>query len=171
MAAGPAGNYHDQRATVTNKPTILIVGASRGLGLALVEQFCSRDWHVIGTVRSKSAALDDLKARFPANLEEETADIADEASVRALHQRLNSRMLDMLFVSAGIAKSIEETPGTAPVQDFLDMMLINAFSPIRLIEMFEDIVAPNGTIAAMSSELARLMQRFDEFAHGWAGFG
>jgi hypothetical protein len=34
------------------------------------------------------------------------------------------------------------------------MMLISAFSPIRLIEMFEDIVAPNGTIAAMSSELA-----------------
>ena len=45
---------------MTNKPTILIVGASRGLGLALVEQFCSRDWHVIGTVRGKSAALDDL---------------------------------------------------------------------------------------------------------------
>ena len=141
---------------MTNKPTILIVGASRGLGLALVEQFCSRDWHVIGTVRGKSAALDDLKARFPASLEEETADIADEASVRALHQRLNGRTLDMLFVNAGIAKSIEETPGTAPVQDFLDMMLINAFSPIRLIEMFEDIVAPNGTIAAMSSELGSI---------------
>jgi len=53
---------------MTNKPTILIVGASRGLGLALVEQFCSRDWHVIGTVRGKSAALDDLKARFPGSL-------------------------------------------------------------------------------------------------------
>ena len=63
-------------------------------------------------------------------------------------------MLDMLFVNAGIAKSIEETPGMASVQDFLDMMLINAFSPVRLIEMFEDIVAPNGTIAAISSELA-----------------
>jgi NAD(P)-dependent dehydrogenase (short-subunit alcohol dehydrogenase family) len=56
---------------MTNKPTILIVGASRGLGLTLVEQFCSRDWHVIGTVRSKSAALDDLRARFPASLDEE----------------------------------------------------------------------------------------------------
>jgi NAD(P)-dependent dehydrogenase (short-subunit alcohol dehydrogenase family) len=62
--------------------------------------------------------------------------------------------LDVLFVNAGIAKSIRETPGTAPVENFLQMMLINAFSPIRLIEMFEDIVAPNGTIAAMSSELA-----------------
>ena len=134
----------------------MIVGASRGLGLALVEQFRSRDWHVIGTVRGRSAALDDLKARFPASLEEETADIADEASVRALHQRLNGRTLDMLFVNAGIAMSIKGTPGTAQVQDFLDMMLINAFSPIRLIEMFEDIVAPNGTIAAMSSELGSI---------------
>lgn len=141
---------------MTNKPTILIVGASRGLGLALVEQFCSRDWHVIGTVRGKSAAFDDLKVRFPANLEEETADIADEASVRALHERLHGRTLDLLFVNAGIAKSIRETPGTAPVQDFLDMMLINAFSPIRLIEIFEDIVAPNGTIAVMSSELGSI---------------
>jgi NAD(P)-dependent dehydrogenase (short-subunit alcohol dehydrogenase family) len=141
---------------MTKKPTILIVGASRGLGLALVEQFCSRDWHVIGTVRGKSPALDDLKARFPASLEEETADIADEASIRALHGRLNGRTLDMLFVNAGIAKSIKDTPGTAPVQDFLDMMLVNAFGPIRLIEMFEDIVAPAGTIAAMSSELGSI---------------
>src|SRR6202142_227097 len=113
MAAGPAGNYHDRRATITNKPTILIVGASRALGLALVEQFCSRDWHVIGTVHSKSVVLDDLKARFPASLEEETADIADEASVRALHQRLNGRTLDMLFVKARIAKSIKQIPATA----------------------------------------------------------
>jgi NAD(P)-dependent dehydrogenase (short-subunit alcohol dehydrogenase family) len=100
---------------MTNKPTILVVGASRGLGLALVEQFCSRDWHVIGTVRRKSAAFDGLKARFSASLEEEAADIADETSVRALRQRLNGRMLDMLFVNAGIAKSIEGTPGTAPI--------------------------------------------------------
>src|SRR3984885_3105050 len=141
---------------MTNKPTILIVGASRGLGLALVEQFCSRDWHVIGTVRSKSAALDALKARFPGSLEEETADIADEASVRGLRQRLDGRTLDMLFVNAGIAKSITATPGDAPEQDFLDMMLVNAFSPVRLIEIFEDLVAPDGMIAAMSSELGSI---------------
>jgi NAD(P)-dependent dehydrogenase (short-subunit alcohol dehydrogenase family) len=49
---------------MTNKPTILIIGASRRLGLALVEQFCSRDWHVIATVRRKSPALDALKARL-----------------------------------------------------------------------------------------------------------
>ena len=137
-------------------PTILVVGASRGLGLALVEQFCSRNWHVIATVRGKSPALDSLKACFPACLEEEVADIADEATVRALRQRLEGRPLDMLFVNAGIAKSITETASTAPAQDFLDMMLVNAFSPMRLIEIFKDIVAPNGTIAVMSSELGSI---------------
>jgi NAD(P)-dependent dehydrogenase (short-subunit alcohol dehydrogenase family) len=55
---------------MASKPTILVVGASRGLGLALVEQFCNRDWHVIATVRGKSPALDALKARFSASLEE-----------------------------------------------------------------------------------------------------
>jgi NAD(P)-dependent dehydrogenase (short-subunit alcohol dehydrogenase family) len=143
---------------MATKPTILIVGASRGLGLALVEQFCTRDWHVIATVRSTSSGLDALKTRFPASLEQEIADVADEASVRALRQRLDGRTIDMLFVNAGIAKSITATPGTAPVQDFLDMMLVNAFSPVRLIEIFEDIVAKNGTVAAMSSELGSITQ-------------
>jgi NAD(P)-dependent dehydrogenase (short-subunit alcohol dehydrogenase family) len=62
-------------------------------------EFCGRHWHVIATVRRKSAALDALKARFPASLEEETVDIADEASVRALRQRLDGRTIDILFVN------------------------------------------------------------------------
>jgi len=141
---------------MSNKPTILIVGASRGLGLALAEEFCRRDWYVIATVRGPSLALDELKARFPASLEEEHADIADEASIRALRERLDDRTLDMLFVNAGIAKSITETASTAPEQDFLDMMRVNAYSPMRLIELLDDLVAPYGTIAAMSSELGSI---------------
>ncbi len=138
------------------KPILLIAGASRGLGLALAAEFCSRNWHVIATVRTKSAALEALRARFPASIETETADIADETSVRALRRRLATRKIDMLFVNAGIAKSVGKTPSTAPEQDFLDMMLVNAFSPVRMIEIFEDVVATNGTIAAMTSELASI---------------
>jgi NAD(P)-dependent dehydrogenase (short-subunit alcohol dehydrogenase family) len=166
--ARPGGNIAPfWRPTMANKPTILIVGASRGLGLALVEQFCGRNWHVIATVRGTSPGLDALKARFPASLEEETTDIADEASVRALRQRLDGRTIDILFVNSGIAKSLKETASTAPVQDFLDMMLVNTFSPMRLIEIFEDIVAPNGTIAAMTSELGSITNnegRWDLYA-------
>lgn len=138
------------------KRTVLIVGASRGLGLALAEEFCGRDWNVIATVRGTSPQLDELKARFPASLKEEQADIADEASIRALHERLHGTPLDILFVNAGIAKSITATASTAPAHDFLDMMLVNAYGPMRLIEICDDLVAPSGTIAAMSSELGSI---------------
>lgn len=141
---------------MSKNPTILVVGASRGLGLALAEEFCGRGWNVIATVRSASPQLDELKARFPASLVEEQVDIADEASIRALHDRLEGTHLDILFVNAGIAKSITSTASTAPEQDFLDMMLVNAYSPMRLIEICDDLVAANGTIAAMSSELGSI---------------
>lgn len=141
---------------MADTPSILIVGASRGLGFALAEQFCRRKWHVIATVRSDTPALTALQGQYSDRLEVETADIADEQSIRALRQRLDGRTIDMLFVNAGIAKSITRTPGNGPEADFLDMMLVNAFAPVRLIELFEDVVAPHGTIAAMTSELGSI---------------
>lgn len=43
-----------------NKQTVLIVGASRGLGLALAEEYCKRGFQVIATVRQRSTALEDF---------------------------------------------------------------------------------------------------------------
>lgn len=141
---------------MADNSSILIVGASRGLGFALTEEFCRRGWDVIATVRSDTPALTALQRQYADRLEVETADIADEQSIRALRQRMNGRTIDMLFVNAGIAKSITMTPGNGPEGDFLDMMLVNAFAPVRLIEAFEDVVAPEGTIAAMTSELGSI---------------
>jgi NAD(P)-dependent dehydrogenase (short-subunit alcohol dehydrogenase family) len=41
-------------------------------------------------------------------------------------------------------------------RDFLDMMLTNALSPMRVIEVFHDLVAENGVIAAMASEIGSI---------------
>ena len=35
-------------------PTILIVGASRGLGHAMVAEFVKKGWHVVGAVRDRA---------------------------------------------------------------------------------------------------------------------
>jgi NAD(P)-dependent dehydrogenase (short-subunit alcohol dehydrogenase family) len=138
---------------MAEKKTVLIVGASRGLGLALAEEYCGRDWRVIATSRGPSPGLDKLLARFPASLEIEKADIVDVGSVRALRERLNGRKLDTLFVNAGICNAPESTPIQVSDQDFLDMMLTNALSPVRVVELFHDAVAEDGVIALMSSEL------------------
>ncbi|EQA99606.1 hypothetical protein L288_19460 [Sphingobium quisquiliarum P25] len=138
------------------KQTVLVVGASRGLGFALAEEWLGRGWHVIATARSGSEELAKLADRFPGSLEIETVDINHADGVRALHDRLKDRRLDILFVNAGIARAIEESPATASEGDFLDMMLTNAFSPVRAAEMLRDLVPAGGTIAIMTSELGSI---------------
>jgi len=72
---------------MTQQSTVLVLGASRGLGFALAKEWLERGWHVIATVRSPSSELKDLGARFPGSLEIETVDIANADSVKALRDR------------------------------------------------------------------------------------
>jgi NAD(P)-dependent dehydrogenase (short-subunit alcohol dehydrogenase family) len=111
---------------MTTKKTVLVVGASRGLGLALAEEYCGRGWQVIATSRGQSSGLKQLQERYPETIEIETVDVVDLRSVKALHSRLEDRKLDVLFVNAGICKATEFTPVEVEEKDFLDMMLTNA---------------------------------------------
>ncbi len=138
------------------KQTVLIVGASRGLGFALAEEWLGRGCHVIATARGPSDELSALAKRHAGKLEIESVDINDADSVRALRDRLEGRRLDVLFVNAGIARAIEASPATASERDFLDMMLTNAFSPVRAAELMRGLVPANGTVAIMTSELGSI---------------
>lgn len=138
------------------KKTVAIIGASRGLGLALADEYCARGWHVIATSRGRSLGLDELHQLYPTSLEIEKVDIVDLASIKALRERLAGRRLDTLFINAGICKASELTPIAVSDQDFLDMMLTNALSPMRVIEALEKLVAENGVIATMSFEIGSI---------------
>jgi NAD(P)-dependent dehydrogenase (short-subunit alcohol dehydrogenase family) len=138
------------------KQTVLVVGASRGLGFALAEEWLGRGWHVIATARGKADGLAALAQRHVGRLEIENVDINEARGVRSLRDRLNGRQLDVLFINAGIARAIQASPATANEQDFLDMMLTNAFSPIRAAEVLRDLVPAGGTIAIMTSELGSI---------------
>ena len=138
------------------KQTALVLGASRGLGFALTEEWLGRGWHVIATARSPSDHLAVLAEHNPGRLEIETVDINEAIGVRGLRDRLNGRCIDVLFINAGIARAIEESPATASERDFLDMMLTNAFSPVRAAEVLRDLVPAGGTIAIMTSGLGSI---------------
>ena len=136
-----------------NTPTALIIGASRGLGHAMAAEFLDRGWSVIGTVRDTTARtpLHDLADRADGRVTVEHLDINEPDHLAPLHERLEQRRLDVLFVSAGTTNN-EQTPiGAVPTADFVDVMITNALSPMRVIEALEDLVSPTGLIAAMSS--------------------
>src|ERR1700734_484869 len=141
---------------MTKKSTVLILGASRGLGLAMAEEWLKRDAEVVATQRGASRDLSELQGRYPGSLEIETVDIVEAASVHALRERLGGRRIDVLFVNAGICKAHEETPSAVDERDFVDMMLTNALAPMRAVELFEDLVPANGVITVMTSELGSI---------------
>lgn len=107
-------------------------------------------------MRDKPDGLEALAARFPGALELERVDTADAGMVRALRKRLEGRVLDTLFINAGIARAIELTPVQAEEKDFLDMILVNALAPVRAVEILGDLVPRGGTLAIMTSELASI---------------
>ncbi len=147
------------------KSTALIVGASRGLGLALVEEYLSRGWDVVGTERDKSrSGLQDLKDKYGARLEIEEVDIVEQDQVSALHDRLRGRIFDLLFVNAGVANDPDETIGNVSTDEFIRIMVTNTLSPMRVIEKLDDLVSPTGTIGVMSSGLGSVA---DNEQGGW----
>ncbi|MFI0822489.1 SDR family NAD(P)-dependent oxidoreductase [Streptomyces sp. NPDC021098] len=134
-------------------PTALVVGASRGLGHAMAAELLGRGWNVIGTVRNTTARtpLHALADRSDGRVRVEHLDINEPAQLAPLRERLAPRELDVLFVNAGTTNN-EQTPiGAVPTADFVEVMVTNALSPMRVIETLEDLVSPTGLIGAMSS--------------------
>jgi len=138
---------------VTSGPkheSVLLIGASRGLGYAIAEEYLERGTRVVATVRGRTrTALHDLQESVGGLLEIEHVDINVPEEVQSLRQRLGSRTFDLLFVNAGVG--VAETVGQVSTDEFTRVMVTNALSPMRVIETLGDVVPPDGTIAIMSS--------------------
>jgi len=136
----------------SHEKRLLLFGASRGLGLALAEEYLKLGWRVVATARRASGtALHALAEKAGERLEIELVDIAEPAEVKALRERLRSERFDLLFVNAGVANMADENIGDVSTEEFVRVMVTNALSPMRVVETFEDLVPPTGAIAIMSS--------------------
>jgi NAD(P)-dependent dehydrogenase (short-subunit alcohol dehydrogenase family) len=137
---------------IPQQKTVLLIGASRGLGFAMVEEYLKRDWRVIATGRQHSTAkLCELAAKSDGALEVETVDITSQDQLAALRERLAHRQLDVLFVNAGVKNDDRETIADVSTEEFVRVMVTNALSPMRAVETLQDLVRPGGTIGVMSS--------------------
>jgi NAD(P)-dependent dehydrogenase (short-subunit alcohol dehydrogenase family) len=134
-------------------PTILIIGASRGLGHAMAAEFLKQGWNVAGTVRAgaRRTLLHDLADEYPGRLDIELLDINEPAQLTSLRERLSGRSFEILFVNAGTTRDEQVPIGRVPTEDFVDVMVTNALSPMRVIEALQDLVPGAGLIGAMSS--------------------
>ena len=135
---------------LSSNKKLLLIGASRGLGFALAEEYLKRGWHVVATERdSATSKLHDLLRAAQGRLEIATVDITYPDQLAALQARLASRQFDMLFVNAGIGT--RDMLADISNDEFIRMMVTNSLSPMRVVESLQQLVLPTGTIGIMSS--------------------
>jgi NAD(P)-dependent dehydrogenase (short-subunit alcohol dehydrogenase family) len=143
----PQGNLPDPAGT------ILLIGASRGLGHAMAAEFLRKGWTVVGTVRGGGSRtkLHDLAEQYQGRVEIEILDIREPDQIAALHDRLSGRVFDMLFVNAGVTNNPAETIAEVTTDEFVRVMVTNSLSPMRVLERLEHTVPATGLIGVMSS--------------------
>jgi len=131
--------------------TILLIGASRGLGHAMAAEFLKKGWNVVGTIRGDGSRtkLHDLADEFEGRVE--TVDICEPDQIAALHDRLSGRVIDMLFVNAGVTNNPTETIAEVTTDEFIRVMVTNSLSPMRVLESLQQYVPATGLIGVMSS--------------------
>jgi NAD(P)-dependent dehydrogenase (short-subunit alcohol dehydrogenase family) len=138
--------------------TILLIGASRGLGLGLAEEYLARGWHVIATARDPAGApgLAKLAETYADQLRIEATDVTAPDAGPRLAARLAGTALDVIFVVAGQSKAGRGPMFQAKPEVVAQEFLTNSFAPPVVAEALLGLLAPGGTVVFMTSVLGSL---------------
>lgn len=121
--------------TVVVMPAVLIIGASRGIGLGLVDVHLEDSWDVHATSRDGSGPRPGVTT-YP-------LDVRDRDQLEALVEELDGPV-DRIIHNAGIMR-----------RPRAEMMEVNAEAPIRVVQTLVDsgCLVEGGTVAIMTSQL------------------
>ena len=136
------------------RKTVLLVGASRGLGYAMATEFVKTGWRVCGAVRGGGRTpFHEFADAHADQVVVEHLDITAPEQIAGVRERLSGAVFDMLFVNAGTANRDQaETIAETTDEEFVRVMLTNALGVMRAVEGLQDLVRPDGgVIGVMSS--------------------
>lgn len=126
-----------------NPSTVLITGASRGIGFEFAKRYAETGWNVIATARNPERAeqLQALAKAHP-NVRLETLDVTDIKAIDALAAKLQGTPIDLLLNNAGISGGAENQKiGSINYAVFDEVMHTNVLGPIKMAEAFAPHVA------------------------------
>lgn len=141
----------DQKAPAS----VLVIGASRGIGLELVRQYRAAGSAVVATARDDEA-LARLKALGAKPLR---LDVTDAASASGLAWQIDSEAFDVVIVNAGVYgphTSGLETPTEA---DFDHTFRTNVLGPMRVIPQVAEALAQGAKLVVLSSRMGSIGSR------------
>jgi NAD(P)-dependent dehydrogenase (short-subunit alcohol dehydrogenase family) len=161
--------------------SVVITGASTGIGWATAKLLLDRGYRVFGSVR-KQADAERLKSEFGANFTPLLFDVTDEAAVlaaaRQVRSALNGETLTGLVNNAGIAVAGPVLELSA--DEFRRQMDVNVVGPIITTQAFGPLLGsdsslkgPKGRIVMISSVAGKngnpLMSAYSASKHAIEG--
>ena len=130
---------------------ILVIGASRGIGLEFVQQYRAAGRRVIATARDASG-LERLQA-FGAQAI--TLDVDDLSSVSGLRSQLGGEAIDIALYVAGVLAG--GNAGDAPPTEVFDqVMRTNVLAPMRVLPVLAGVLAPGAKLVVLSSRMGSM---------------
>lgn len=157
------------RSAESDRRTVLITGANRGIGLELARQYHAAGWDVIATAREPVAAKD-LRA-IGDDILIAPLDVTKQESVAALVKSLDARPIDLLVNNAGVGVGLDGGGGLADLQlaEFEHAMQVNAIGPVRVTQaLLPNLRAGKGkTIVSITSVLGSITANTDGGFHGY----
>lgn len=131
---------------------ILIIGASRGIGLEFARQYTQSGHRVIATVRSDEG-LQKITALGAKALK---LDVAKPESVSRLAWQLDGEKFDIAIYVAGIFGP-RLAPLAPPTQDDFDaVMRANVLGAMQVIPQLVDVLALEAKLAVISSRMGSI---------------
>lgn len=141
--------------------SVLVVGASRGIGLELVRQYRAEGVRVTATARDDAGlhALTSLGAKAL------RVDVAKMASVSSLAWQIDGEGFDTVFFVAGVYGPQQAGLDTPTEAEFDDVMHANVLGPMRVIPQVLDALAPGARLGILSSRMGSIGGRTNP--SGW----
>ena len=134
--------------------TVLVIGASRGIGLEFVRQYVAAGARVLATARD-AAGLERLRQLGATALK---VDVADPASVSGLAWQLDGEEIDVALYVAGVwSGEGATTPPTQP--EFDRVMHTNVLGAMQVIPQVAPLVAASrvgGRFAFLTSGMGQI---------------
>jgi NAD(P)-dependent dehydrogenase (short-subunit alcohol dehydrogenase family) len=135
--------------------TVLIVGASRGIGHEFVRQYSAAGWRVMATARD-GAALGELQRPGVSAL---SLDVTEPDDIAALETKLAGERLDAALIVAGVYGPATEGVDSFTVEDFDYVMTTNVRGPMMLLPVLLPLVeSAHGVLAVVSSRMGSIAE-------------
>jgi NAD(P)-dependent dehydrogenase (short-subunit alcohol dehydrogenase family) len=133
--------------------TVLIVGASRGIGWEFARQYRQSGWRVLATARDEAS----LGALAGLGAEVFSVDVTVPEDIAALGWKLDGERLDAALLNAGVYGPRTEGIDMPSAEDFAYVMNTNVRGPMQLIPILLPLVEDaNGVLAVLSSGMGSI---------------